>query len=107
MVLEHFDIGPLGDCGQQRAFDFPSGHVLGVEDAALGMATFLAQVQLASAVGAGGLALGELHSDLDQLLDSRRALLHDCTDHFLPAQPRSRLERVAHVHLEGVLSARH
>ena len=78
---------------------------LRVENAALGMAAFLAEVQLARAVGAGNLALGEVHAQLDQLRNPRRAFLDDRADSRFLAQARAGLQRVAHVQLEGVLLA--
>jgi hypothetical protein len=45
MILKHLDVGMQGQRGQQRPFDFAPGHVLGVEDAPLGMAAFLAEIE--------------------------------------------------------------
>ncbi len=50
MVFENLDVGLGGDRGQQGAFDLAAGDVLGVENAAFGMAAFAAQVQFAPAV---------------------------------------------------------
>ena len=107
VVLEDRDVRLLGHRGQQGALDLAAGDVLGVEDAALGMAALSAEVQLARAVGAGNLALGKVHAQLDQLRNPRRAFLDDRADGRFLAQARAGLQRVAHVQLEGVLLAGH
>ena len=99
--------GCAGHRRQQRPLDLAAGDVLGVQDAAFGVAAFLAEVQFARAVGAGNLPLGELHAQLDQLGDARRAFLDDRADRRFLAQAGARLERVAHVQLERILFARH
>ena len=83
----------------------PSGDVLGVQDAPLGMAAFAAQVQFAHAGGRRHFALGKLHAQVDQFGDARRAFLHDRAHDVLLAKARAGLERVAHVHFDGVLLA--
>ena len=105
VVLEDRDVRLLGDRRQQGPLDLAAGDVLGVENAALGMAALLAEVQFARAVGAGNLALGKLHAQLDQLRNPRRAFLDDRADGGFLAQAGAGLERVAHVQLEGVLLA--
>ena len=42
--------GCCGNRGEQRALDFAAGDILRVEDAALRMAAFLAEIQFARAV---------------------------------------------------------
>ena len=90
MVFENLDVRLRGDRRQQRAFDLAAGHVFGVQNPALGMAAFLAQIQFACAVDAD-LALGKLHAQLDQLRDARRAFLDDRAHDLLLAQARARL----------------
>ena len=104
MVLEHRDVLMRGDGGQQRPLDLPSGDVLGMQDAALRVATLPAKVELALAVD---FPLGELHAKLDQLVDSGRAFLDDTAHDRLIAQPAPGGERVAHMALERILLARH
>jgi hypothetical protein len=82
VVLEHVDVGMEREGGEQRAFDFTPGHVLGVEDAALGMAALLAKIEL---LAVAGFALGERHAQLDQFLHPRRAFLDDAAHHVLVA----------------------
>ena len=45
MVLEDLDPVLLSYRGEQRPLDFPPGHIFGVEDPALGMPAFPAEVQ--------------------------------------------------------------
>jgi hypothetical protein len=84
VILEHLDVGMERQRGQQRALDFAPGHVLGVEDAPLGVAALLAEIEL---VPATVFALGERHAQLDQFPDPRRALLDDPAHHLLAAEP--------------------
>jgi hypothetical protein len=107
VVLEDFDAGPRRHGVEQGAFDLAPGDVLGVEDAPFGMAAFLAQIQLARAIGARHFTLGKLHAQLDQFGDPGRPLLHDGADDLFLAKPRAGFERVAHVHLEGILLTGH
>ena len=106
VVLEDRDVRLVGHRRQQGALDFAAGDVLGVEDAALGMAALPAEVELARAVRTGYLALGEMHAQLDQLRNARRAILDDRAHGRFLAQAGARFERVAHVQFEGVLLAR-
>ena len=70
------------------------------------MPPFPAQIQLARSVRLGDLPLGKLHAQLDQFSNPRRPFLNNRAHHFLMAQPRPRLERVAHVQLERILLRR-
>ena len=74
-----------------------------MQDAAVRVATLPAKVELEVAVT---LPLGELHAELDQLLDAGRAFLHNAAHDRLVAKPATGVERVAHVTLERVLLAR-
>ena len=54
VVLENLDARLAGNRRQESALDFAAGNILGVQDAAFGMAPFLAQVQLAQRRWPGG-----------------------------------------------------
>ena len=105
MVLENLNVRLPCDGGEQCPFNLAAGHVLRVQDAALRVAAFLAQVELPSAVFARSVALRELHPKIDQLGDAVRAFLDDGADDALVAKARAGFEGVADVHLEGVLLA--
>ena len=65
MILKNLDVWPLGDGRQQSALDLASGDVFRVKNAAFGMTAFLAQIELARAIGPGNLALGKVHAQFD------------------------------------------
>ena len=58
----------------------------------LRVAAFAAEIEFVRAVGQ--LALVEMHAELDQLADARRAIRDDPADDRLVAEPRAGLERV-------------
>ena len=45
MIFEDLDVGLRGDGREQSALDFAAGDIFGVQNAAFGMAAFLAEVQ--------------------------------------------------------------
>jgi hypothetical protein len=102
VVFKNLDVGLGGDGGEQGPLDFAAGHVLGVEDAALGMAAFPPQIQLAFAVD---FALGELHPDFHQFGNARRPFLDDDADDVFVAQPGPGGQRITHMDFRGVLFA--
>src|SRR5439155_9836800 len=61
MVFENFDVRLGGDGGEQGAFNFTTCDVFSVENATAGMAAFLAQIELARAIGRAGFAFAEAH----------------------------------------------
>src|SRR5208282_3739011 len=79
-----------------------AGDVLGVKDAAFGMAAFAAEVEFAAAVD---FALGKFHAELDQFGDAGGAFLDDGADGVLVAKAGAGGQSVAHVHFDGVLFA--
>ena len=97
--------GWLLDGGEQRPLDLAAGDVAGVEDAALGVAAFAAEIEFALAILQ--LALVELHAEVDQLLDAAGPSLTMSADHGFIAQPGAGVEGIAHVELEGILAAGH
>src|SRR3954466_13153955 len=68
------------------------------------MSPFAAEIELAMP---GNLALVEMQSELDQILDPRRRFGHNRTDDLLIAQTCAGFERIAHVQLERIFVARH
>ncbi len=106
VVLQHPEVGALFRGGEQSALDLAAGDVLGVENAPLGMATFLAEVEFPRAVAGGQLPFRELHAQGDQLGDARRPFLDDGADDAFLAEARAGHQGVPHVHFEGVFLAR-
>ena len=74
VVLQHLDLRGAGDGAQERRFDGAAGHVAGVEDTALGVAAFAAEV--GSSVG----AVLELHAPGDEFGDPGGAGFDDVAD---------------------------
>ena len=105
MVFENLDVRLRCDGGQQRPFDFPARDIFGVQNAAARVAAFFAEIEFACAVGRAGIAFAEAHAQLDQFLNAGRAFLHNGANDILFAKTRACRQRVADVHLEGVLLA--
>ncbi len=80
MVLEDGDVGLPGGGLQQRPLNLASGDVFRMQDAALGMPAFLAQVELPPAVFARGFPFGKARAQFDQLGNARRPFLDDLPD---------------------------
>ena len=70
------------------------------------MAAFFTKIQLSDAVCVGHFAFGKAHPQFNQFGNPRRAFLNDRADNGLVAKPGARLDRVADVHLEGILFRR-
>src|SRR5437764_1581922 len=68
------------------------------------MPAFTAKIELAMP---GNFALVESHTELDQILNSRRRFRDDCADDLFVTQARAGFERIAHVQLERIFVARH
>jgi hypothetical protein len=105
VVFEQGDVRLPRHGLEQGAFDFPTGHVAGVQDPALAVAPFTAQVQLPSPVLAGRFAFAEPYAQLHELGNPGRPFLDDRSDDLLLAQPGPGVERVPHVQFEGILFA--
>ena len=107
MIFKNLDVRLRGNRGQQRAFDFPPGHILRVQDAPFGMAAFLAQIQFARAVLAG-ISRSEnfMPSSINSAMRAGPSSTIVRTTAFV-AQARARFERVAHMQLERIFLARH
>ena len=106
MVFKYLNVRLGGHRREQGPLDFAARDILRVQDAPLGMAAFFAQVKFAPA-RLRHLPLGKTPPQLDQFSDARRALLDDGAHHVLFAESRPRFQRIAHVHLERILLARH
>ena len=89
-----FGVGAHG--GDERALDLAAGGVLGVDDAAGGVAAFARQIEGAAVVGVevGAVAI-------DELADGLRAVAHAELDDVLVAQPFADGERVRDVGVEA------
>src|SRR5215469_14639282 len=105
MVLEDFDVWLAGHGIEQGAFDFTASDILRVENTAFGMAAFLAQIQLVAAVVLRVVPFRKLHAELDELLDASGSFLDDGADDIFFAEASASFECIAHMHLEGVLTA--
>src|ERR1700730_11116073 len=68
------------------------------------MPAFASKIELAMT---GNFALIDVHSELDQILNSRRRFGHDRADDSLITQSGAGFERVPNVKLEGIFVARH
>ena len=105
MILENLYVGLGGDSGEQGAFDLAAGDILGVENAAFGVAALFAQVEFARAVGTGDFAFGELHAQFNQFGDPGRAFLDNRAHDLLFAKAGAGLEGIADVQFERVFLA--
>jgi hypothetical protein len=107
MIFKNLDVRLGGDGGEQSTLDFAAGHIFCVQNAAFGMAAFLAQIEFLGTAGLRNLALREFHAQLDELGDSGRSLLDNRAHDVLVTESRPGLQGVAHVHLERIFLARH
>ena len=105
VVFENLDVGLLGNGVQEGALDFASGYILGVQDAAFGMAAFASEVKLVAAVFAGCLAFGELHAHFDQFSDAGGAFFDDRADDVLPTEACAGGQGIPDMEREGILLA--
>ena len=92
---------------QQHRLDLAPGGVAVVQDAALGVAALASEVEGRERLRVRVADAVELHAQLDQRLDHRRAALDHEAHDLLVAQPRAGAERVPDVILEGVLAGQH
>ncbi len=97
VVFEHPDVGVGQDLLRQDALHFGAGHVMGVNDAAVGMAAFPAQVI------AVVLAQIEMGSHVDQLPDARRTLADHQFDDIRMGQAFAGGEGVLNVVFKAVI----
>ncbi len=104
MIFQKIDMRLPSQVAQQNLLDLLAGHVLHMQDAPLGMAAFPPKVELAVT---GNFALVELQSKIDKFLNSCRSFGHNRANNSFVAKPGARLERVAHMQLEGIFVARH
>ena len=91
VVLQHLDLRGAGDGAQERRFDGPAGHVAGVEDTALGVAAFAAEVR--PAIG----SVLELHAPSDEFGDPGGAGFDDVADRREIAESVAGGERILDV----------
>ena len=91
VVLQHLDLGRAGDGAEQRGFDGAAGHVAGVEDTALGVAAFAAEVW--PAIG----SVLELHAPRDEFGDPGGAGFDDVADRREVAESVAGGERILDV----------
>ena len=107
VVFKNADIGLLRYGGQQCAFDFPPGNIFGVQNPALGVAAFFAEIQLARAIRLRNFALREMHPELNELGDTRWTFLNDRANDLFLAQAGSCLQGILNVEFNRILFARH
>src|SRR6185436_7719500 len=107
MIFEDGDVALSRDRGEQGTLNLAASHILGMENSALGMPTFLSKVQLARPMGAWNFAFGKVHTQLDEFRNARWSFLNNGAHNRLFAQPGSRLQRISHVQFEGIFLARH
>jgi hypothetical protein len=95
------DVGMQLDSGQEGTFDFPARSILGVEDAAFGVAALAAKAEGAvfAAVEPGAI--------VNKLLHTQGAIFDDHAHHFLIAKAIARVERVGNMGFEGVHVGNH
>ena len=95
-------IGALGDARQQRLLDGPAGRVLGVDDAARGVAALAAQLEMSVAIAIEGDAqlVGEAQDVLGRLA-------HAALDDVAVAKAVADAQRVLDVDLGGVGRVQH
>jgi hypothetical protein len=104
VILKHLHIWMQRQRRQQRRLDLAPGHILRMENPPLGVPALLAQIQLAAVTV---LAFAKGHAQLDQLLDPRRTLFDNPTNHRFVAKTGAGFERIAHMQVEGVLARSH
>ena len=95
-VFVDADVGVLLHRFEQGTLDFPTGGVLGVQDAVLRMPAFLSQAErpVRQAV--------KLRAVIDQLIDPAGPLFHHRPHDVFLAQPIPRIQRVGDVLFKGV-----
>ena len=105
VVFQHGDRRMFFHGGDEGFFDFESGEIVRVKDAALGVSAFTAEVQL----GAAGwfFAQVERHAEVDQLLDALGTFAHDELDNIPVAKPGAGFEGVFDVQFERIFRAGH
>ena len=86
---------------QQLGADFQPRGVLGMQNAALAVPAFAAQVELPAVF------LVEIHAPFQQLANRLRCLRHNGAHRFLVAQACAGIQRIGHVLLEGVILIHH
>ena len=100
-VVQQADVGVLLNAAQQLGADFQTCGVLGVQNAALAVASFAAQVKLAIFFGV------EIHTPVKQFFNGCRGFLHDGAHRLLIAQPGTGIQRICHMFLKGVVLVNH
>ena len=94
MVFQHLDLRLAGDGPEQGGLDRPTGHVAGMQDAALRVAAFTPQV--GSTIG----AVLEFDAPRDQFSHARRSSLDDVPHHVPITKPITGRQRILHVTLK-------
>ena len=103
MIFENLDVGPGADGVDHDAFEFGAGDVAGVEDAALVMPAFTAEIELFGAFGEPEFAAGgEFRAEPDQFLNRFRAAFDDGAHGADVAQSGAGVEGVLDMFVEGV-----
>ena len=99
MVFKDGDIRILFSSGDQGLFQGATGHVLSMHDAVAAVSSFSTQIKR-SVFGALPV---ELDTDFQQLANPLRTGAHNQLHHFRVTQPITRIQRVLHVKLKGIV----
>ena len=85
------------ELAQQRLLDLSPGHIPHVQNPTLRVAPFFAKVEFAVA---GDLALVELQTNVDKVLNSHWSFRHNRTDDLFVTKACARFQCVAYMQLE-------
>lgn len=104
MVLENPDVGILFHFFQERFFDRESREVIRMQNAAMAVTPFAMQVKGFRRIATGRtVGSGELHAQINQLLNARWSFVHAEIDDVLMANPGASDQRVARMGFKAVL----
>ena len=101
LIFENGDIGLLQNPGHQDVFHLLPGHIVGMNDAAAGMAAFPGEIEVGGGVG-GQIKVG---SQVDQFPDAFRSGADHLLHSILVAQPVARGQGVFDVQVKAVIGA--
>ena len=99
-AFEHADVRLGTHRRNQRTHDLAAGRIRGVQDAAVTVAAFAAEVVLGVLTA---VAAREVRAEGDQFADALRPLAHDLLDHVAMAEACAGDQRVLDVGFERVL----
>ena len=87
----------------QRAFDFCTGYISGVENTAFVVAAFASKIEFVFLAGFAHFAAGgKMHTAFDQIINCRRTGFHDGTHHIFPAESGTGNQSIFNVFIECI-----